>query len=57
MKWGRKEKQAKETVENLNLEKRKTETMHAKRKNSPEQKDNNQDELNRLKSCFLITAN
>jgi hypothetical protein len=43
--WGRKEKQAKETVESLSLEKRKIEKMHARRKNSPEKKDNNQDEL------------
>ena len=40
---GRKEKQEKETGENLSLEKRKKEKMPARRKNSTEMKDNSQD--------------
>jgi len=40
---GRKEKQAKETGENLSLEKRKKEKMPARRKNLTEMKDNSQD--------------
>ena len=42
---GRKEKQAKETGENLSLEKRKKEKMHARRKNSTEMKGNSPDGL------------
>jgi len=42
---GRKEKQAKETGENLSLEKRKKEKMPARRKNLTEMKDNSQDRL------------
>ena len=42
---GRKEKQENKIGENLSLEKRKKETRPARRKNSPELKDNNQDKL------------
>ena len=42
---GRKGKQAKETGENLSLEKRKKEKMPARRKNLTEMKDNSQDRL------------
>ena len=45
MACGRKEKQAKETVDNLSLEKRKKEKMPARRKNSTELNDNSQDRL------------
>ncbi len=45
MTCGRLEKQAKETGENLNLEKRKKEKMPARRKNSTGLKDNNRDKL------------
>jgi hypothetical protein len=41
----RKEKQEYKIGENLSLEKRKKEKMPARRKNSPETKDNNQDKL------------
>jgi hypothetical protein len=41
----RKEKQEYKIGENLSLEKRKTEKMPARRKNSPEMKDNSQDRL------------
>jgi hypothetical protein len=40
---GRKEKQEKEIGQNLSLEKRKKDKMHARRKNSPEMKGNNPD--------------
>jgi len=42
---GRKEKQENKIGENLSLEKRKKEKMPARRKNSPELKDNSQDRL------------
>jgi hypothetical protein len=41
----RKEKQEYKIGENLSLEKRKKEKMPARRKNSPEMKDNSQDRL------------
>ena len=41
----RTEKQENEIGENLSLEKRKTEKRPARRKNSPELKDNSQDRL------------
>ena len=43
--WGRKEKQENEIGENLSPEKRKKEKRPARRKNSPEMKDNSQDRL------------
>ena len=42
---GRKEKQENEIGENLSLEKRKREKRPARRRNSPEMKDNNPDKL------------
>jgi hypothetical protein len=42
---GRKEKQENKIGENLSLEKRKKEKRPARRKNSPELKDNSQDRL------------
>jgi hypothetical protein len=42
---GRKEKQENEIGENLSLERRKKEKRPARRKNSPELKDNSQDRL------------
>jgi hypothetical protein len=44
----RKEKQENEIGENLSLEKRKKEKRPAKRKNSPEMKDNSQDRLRQI---------
>jgi len=45
VKWGRKEKQESEIGQNLGLGKRKKEKMPARRKNSLEMKDDNQDRL------------
>jgi len=45
---GRKEKQDNEIGKNLSLEKRKTEQRPARRKNSPELKDNSQDRLRQI---------
>jgi hypothetical protein len=45
---GKKEKQENEIGENLSLEKRKKETRTARRKNSPELKDNSQDRLRQI---------
>jgi hypothetical protein len=45
---GRKEKQENEIGENLSLEKRKKEKRPARRKNSPEMKDNSQDRLRQI---------
>ncbi len=45
---GRKEKQEYKIGENLSLEKRKKEKRHARRKNSPEMKDNSQDRLRQV---------
>ena len=45
MTCGRKEKQEHKIGQNLSLEKRKKEKRPARRKNSPEMKDNSQDRL------------
>jgi hypothetical protein len=45
---GRKEKQENEIGGNLSLEKRKKEKRPARRKNSPEMKDNSQDRLRQI---------
>jgi hypothetical protein len=46
--WGRKEKQDNEIGKNLSLEKRKKEQRPARRKNSPELKDNSHDRLRQI---------